>query len=167
MSQLSHAARQARYTERNRDEINARARVTQKALRIARVEQGICTAGCGQPVISGLRVCAKHREQQAAKGRGRYQGVRHRKRKYGLTPEAYADLLASQGNRCAICDKAFNLSVLRSVAIDHDHVTGEVRGALCPLCNVAIGLLSDDPDRLERAAKYLRAARTVRLEVAH
>ena len=87
------------------------------------------------------------------------------KRKYGLTPESYADLLASQGNRCAICGKVFDLSVLRSVAIDHDHDTGAVRGALCPLCNVGIGAFGDDADRMEHAVSYLRAAHTVRLEV--
>jgi hypothetical protein len=44
------------------------------------------------------------------------------------------------------------------LAIDHDHVTGDIRGLLCHACNVALGLLNDDPELLEAAAGYLRTA---------
>jgi hypothetical protein len=40
--------------------------------------------------------------------------------------------------------------------IDHDHTTGQIRGVICSVCNVGIGHSDGDPDRLVRAAAYLR-----------
>jgi Recombination endonuclease VII len=39
--------------------------------------------------------------------------------------------------------------------IDHDHVTGTVRGVLCFTCNAALGQLQDDPAIIRRAAAYV------------
>ena len=55
----------------------------------------------------------------------------HLKRKYGLTLEAYQELLDSQGGGCPICGKPDPDNV------DHDHETGRVRGILCWDCNIA------------------------------
>lgn len=46
----------------------------------------------------------------------------------------------------------------KRLAIDHCHHTGAFRGLLCGRCNKAIGLMSDEPERLRRAAGYLEAA---------
>lgn len=73
----------------------------------------------------------------------------HLKRKYGLTLEDFDALLASQGGGCAICGK------LDVDHVDHDHRTGRVRGILCFRCNVAIGQMDDDCDRLIAAMAYL------------
>ncbi len=73
----------------------------------------------------------------------------HLKRKYGITPEDFHALLASQGGGCAICGKP------DVDHVDHDHVTGRVRGILCFRCNVAIGQMDDDCDRLAAAMAYL------------
>jgi len=47
--------------------------------------------------------------------------------------------------------------------IDHDHVTGQVRGLLCGKCNSAIGLLQDDPEIIRAAAKYVMKHRQMEL----
>jgi hypothetical protein len=73
----------------------------------------------------------------------------HLKRKYGLTLEAFEALLASQGGGCAICGKP------DVDHVDQDHRTGRVRGILCFRCNVAIGQMDDDCERLAAAMAYL------------
>lgn len=62
-------------------------------------------------------------------------------------------LFAEQGGTCAICELP-EISG-RSLAIDHCHETGRVRGLLCNRCNRALGLMKDDPERLLRAINYL------------
>ncbi len=55
-----------------------------------------------------------------------------RKERYGLTSEEHASLLNEQGGTCALC-------VGPPTCVDHDHVTGVVRGLLCVGCNFALG----------------------------
>jgi hypothetical protein len=68
----------------------------------------------------------------------------------GLTEEAYAEMVIAQEARCAICR-----TIALTLVVDHDHQTGRIRGLLCTACNVGIGNLGDDPDRLEAARLYL------------
>lgn len=77
------------------------------------------------------------------------------KRMYGLSVEDFDLLLASQGGVCAICQ---NPECRRRLSVDHDHLSGKIRGLLCDNCNNGLGRFQDSPDRLERAAKYLRGA---------
>lgn len=78
------------------------------------------------------------------------------KSKYGITPERYSELLEQQNGRCAIC-KSTNpgRSGSQRFAVDHDHVTGEVRGLLCDHCNVGLGRFQDNPMLLQAATLYL------------
>lgn len=66
------------------------------------------------------------------------QGWRKHLRSYGLTPENYDELLATQDNRCAICRRE-NPHPQRRMATDHCHATGMVRGVLCTKCNAMLG----------------------------
>jgi len=79
------------------------------------------------------------------------QLISHRRREYGLTEEEYNNMVLSQNNMCAICNKPSD----RTLHIDHDHVTGKVRGLLCFNCNLGIGLLQEDLIILNRAIEYL------------
>jgi len=76
--------------------------------------------------------------------------------KYGLTSEQFEALWAEQGGCCAICRAELHRTGMKSHNIDHCHETGKVRGLLCRACNWGMGILGDDPDRLEAAAAYLR-----------
>lgn len=75
------------------------------------------------------------------------------KYKYGLDMDGYNALLMEQGGVCAICQKPGQL------VVDHDHVTGKVRGLLHHNCNKALGMLQDNPSFLDNAASYLRKVR--------
>lgn len=81
----------------------------------------------------------------------------NRLRDYGLDKQQYDALKDRQGNKCKLCDESFDDD--SQVNIDHDHQTGEVRGALCRRCNVAIGWLETfmaTTGWLKRAFTYLR-----------
>lgn len=75
------------------------------------------------------------------------------KKKYGITVAERDALVEKQGGKCAGCLAAFTETA--TPRIDHSHLDGHVRGLLCHQCNVALGLLKDDPDRLRRLADYL------------
>ena len=72
---------------------------------------------------------------------------------YDLTPQAYADMLKTQGGACAICGNGMARDA--RLCVDHCHKTGKARGLLCDKCNRAIGLLGDDPILLRKAITYL------------
>lgn len=79
----------------------------------------------------------------------------HLWRKYKLTLENYSQMLEDSGGLCAICGLDM-FSVGQGPNIDRCYTTGKVRGLLCNKCNVAIGFLNDDPDRIDKAAAYVR-----------
>lgn len=76
---------------------------------------------------------------------------------YGITIEDYEKMLFLQGGGCAICGSSTpNSKRAKRFSIDHCHKTGAVRGLLCMQCNMAVGLLGDDPELCNKAAEYLR-----------
>lgn len=84
----------------------------------------------------------------------------HVKHKYGVTREEWERLFAEQGGVCAICRRPETAheprtGAVRMLAVDHCHASGRIRGLLCYRCNTAIGLLGEDPERLEAARRYL------------
>lgn len=78
---------------------------------------------------------------------------KQRMKKYDITSEDYAALLAAQDGRCAICGDVMGGG--RNENIDHDHADGHVRGLLCAHCNTGLGKFRDSPDRLRLAIQYL------------
>jgi hypothetical protein len=77
---------------------------------------------------------------------------------YGITPERYDEILQQQSGVCACCDNPETMVLngkVKPLAIDHCHVTDAIRGLLCSRCNVALGLLCEDPDRIKALLKYV------------
>jgi hypothetical protein len=76
------------------------------------------------------------------------------KKKFGLTLEAYNSLFVAQHGRCALCE-THQSELKKSLAVDHDHDTGAIRGLLCHNCNVGLGNLKDSAELLIKAAEYV------------
>ena len=74
-------------------------------------------------------------------------------RKRKKTREMVADWVKQRRNKCDICQRDMG----DKAHVDHNHVTGIVRGMLCGPCNRGIGLLNDSPEQCVRARHYLCA----------
>lgn len=103
-------------------------------------------------------VCQNHYSKKLRDDNPKEWSIRKRVvclKKFGMTPESHAAMLAAQGGVCLICKNP--QPSRRALAVDHCHTTKRVRGLLCSNCNTAIGLLKDDVRLLESAIAYLRA----------
>ena len=76
-------------------------------------------------------------------------------KRFGITVDEYDRLLVQQDGHCALCPATHSDGTSLRFHVDHDHETGRVRGLLCRSCNMALGILGDDIDGLNRALTYL------------
>jgi hypothetical protein len=76
-------------------------------------------------------------------------------KRYGMTPERYAEMLAAQRGICAGCGAAAENNVYGVLAVDHDHQTGAIRGLLCNPCNTVLGLVRERAATLLALVDYL------------
>ena len=76
------------------------------------------------------------------------------KRRYGITVVQYDSILSLQKHSCAICLTPQQAEE-RAYPVDHDHVTGEVRGILCHGCNLGLGHFNDNPVVINNAKEYI------------
>lgn len=81
-------------------------------------------------------------------------------RQFGISLDEYGDMLESQNHRCKICDIE-ECPTGRNFAVDHDHLTGVVRGLLCVRCNSLLAMVNDEEDILLKAIKYLETATSI------
>ena len=72
----------------------------------------------------------------------------------GMTVERFDLMLAEQDGQCAIpsCQSEADYRVLD---VDHDHVTGEVRGLVCRACNTVLGKCRESVQILTEMIDYL------------
>lgn len=73
-------------------------------------------------------------------------------KRYGMTQEDYDTLYREQSGLCGICKNPPEIG--KNLEVDHDHITGVVRGLLCGKCNKAIGLLGDTKESVVLALEY-------------
>jgi len=85
-------------------------------------------------------VMEKNRIRQ--RSRTAYKARLDRLKLYGLSNSDYEKLLQLQHYRCGICG-IHQKEVYYTLAVDHDHETGKVRGLLCTTCNVRLGVLEN------------------------
>ena len=77
-------------------------------------------------------------------------------KKYNLTLDDFNLLMQQQNGCCAVCLVKAEDTKNKWLCVDHNHLTGEVRGLLCDFCNTAIGLLREDLGIMQRASEYLK-----------
>lgn len=75
---------------------------------------------------------------------------------YGITIEDYDCILDEQGGVCAVCKTDQPGANKMFFSVDHNHMTGRVRGLLCNDCNFAAGRLQDNYIVAQALADYLR-----------
>lgn len=86
------------------------------------------------------------------------QRAKNLKYYHNLTLSDYENMLQTQSGVCAICKQpevVIERSKLRRLSVDHDHITGKIRGLLCYSCNLILGKSKDSPQQLRAAADYL------------
>lgn len=72
---------------------------------------------------------------------------------YNMSGKEYQAMLDGQSGVCKICGNPPKEG--KSLAVDHCHKTGKIRGLLCTSCNKGLGLFCDNPTFLRSAAEYL------------
>ena len=60
-------------------------------------------------------------------------------------------MLKIQNGKCAICGERKD----KTLVVDHNHKTGEVRGLLCGHCNHVLGFAKDNINILNKMIDYL------------
>lgn len=82
----------------------------------------------------------------------------HRRTTRGhFTASMYDRAFAEQKGLCAVCQKPETRTIrgrLMRLVADHDHNTMEFRGLMCHRCNVALGMLRDDPIAIKHLLEY-------------
>lgn len=81
-----------------------------------------------------------------------WQHNRRLEREYGINKEKYEQLLKQQNYVCAICQEKDSRHRL---SVDHDHVTGKIRGLLCHRCNRTLGMLKENRELFRSCNSYL------------
>ena len=92
---------------------------------------------------SECKECRAYKKRIPAKARREYE-AKHPKPQIG--DEFY----------CKVCERTITIQKNRDVNLDHDHITGKIRGYICNNCNTGIGTLKDDISILKRAIKWLK-----------
>ena len=90
--------------------------------------------------------------------RGRYANPQEKRRhknemyqrKYDITLEFFESEVKKQHGRCKLCGQK------RRLVADHKHKTGKYRGAICGICNVAVGRIELVPDFIPKVQEYIQ-----------
>ena len=76
-----------------------------------------------------------------------------------MTIADFNKMKKSQNGVCQICGKPetriCSTGEVQDLSVDHNHISGKVRGLLCNRCNCGIGIFYDDIALLIKAANYL------------
>lgn len=145
-----NAERRARYHSHNREKILQRVK---KYRENNREKKAATDRRYREKKGESLLIKKRHyyfQNPEKIKERTLRKSIKH---KYGITLEEYNQLKDSS-NQCHICNTEFGEKLRKN--LDHCHATGKIRGILCQQCNVGIGCLKDDIERLSSAIEYIK-----------
>ena len=70
---------------------------------------------------------------------------------YGINEQQYQSMLENQDNKCYFCGieaEEYMEAKGKHLAVDHDHVTGGIRGLLCHRCNFRMAFVDTHESRI-------------------
>lgn len=114
----------------------------------AHYAKGLCDS-CyrAQPEMRAKATASERLNREANAERYRMYYRRHARKRQG-----HAEVTDERKvGPCEVCGDHSD-----PLRLDHDHATGKRRGWLCSNCNVALGMLKDDPTRIEQLLVYLK-----------
>ena len=125
---------------------------------------GICS-NCGGPTsrrdVSRCRCCRNEQARESAPALRKYRRDWHLNKKYNIDSVDFDCLWIAFKGKCGICGCDMEMprnqrgQSLCTVAVDHNHATGQIRGLLCNKCNKGLGMFNDDIEHLQKAIKWL------------
>ena len=130
----------------------------------ARVSGTIIPRVVENDITSGFKLCVEcGRVLPIAKFKGKEKARWHHPcyqccklhDRYRIPYIVYEILCKLQSYSCAICN-IHQSNTKTSLFVDHDHLTGKIRGLLCDPCNRGIGAFEDSYIRCENAIVYLQ-----------
>jgi hypothetical protein len=107
-----------------------------------------------------LKYVSKYRKLPEHKRKAKIYMRNYQVKKYGITLDQYNQILQKQKCLCVICLQPETLvdsksKKVRRLCVDHNHLTGKVRGLLCDKCNRGLGNFQDNTAILSMATNYL------------
>ena len=103
---------------------------------------------------SMCKECRKDQSFEWRKDNPEYFREYSLKTKFGMTKDQYRKMVRDQDGKCLIC-MTHEDDLPESLAVDHCHTTGNIRGLLCRACNMSLGGFRDNTTFLVRGIIYL------------
>lgn len=72
-------------------------------------------------------------------------------KRYGITTEQRQKMKEDQDFKCKLCKKE------KFLVVEHNHLTGKVRGMTCHKCNILIGQVESNIKLLPRVFEYINS----------
>lgn len=120
-----------------------------------------CKSAERNPSHGWCTICRRDYTKQYKKDNPKSQAGYALKHKYGLSVADKNRMILEQSFKCASCAIDFDLH--KQIHVDHCHDTGAIRGILCSDCNISLGRMKENPERIRGLAVYadkIQATRT-------
>jgi hypothetical protein len=110
---------------------------------------------------NGKKYYQKNKEKILKRQKENHKKYPHKRKNYslkygyGITLDDYNKMFEQQKGKCAICKRHQN-DLTRTLCVDHNHKTNQVRALLCVTCNTDVSVVEN---RLKEMLTYLNKYR--------